>query len=400
MGDPGFTIGYYANCAMTKKSTDIPRKMPIRKGRVIIWVLVFFVVLEIGTRLFFLQPGLTSRNIEKGAKSMDYLWSQMDRHEGEDIAWVGSSVLQGFLNVDNGKTFVDMVERRLRKTEEFGDARCYNLSAAGNNFGDHYCVLTETMRHDPDLVIVAIHFKLFSQHNSANHPIRRPELVAYIADDPRLPELLKRFQMNHGDFWKYRMDHWVRNVWAFYRYHELMLQIPTNTGSSPVNQIKDWYFTEMDIYSEDAQEARIATAEDHNVDYLWKLLPEKLVLKNYQICSTLDFSDSNINWRTFKDLCELGKKKKANMLFYLTPINRAFVEEKNFFDWKMLNGYKQAIARQVLGNGHRLIDLTNTVDPAYFSDTDHINMNGHRQVSRRMTKEAKKALRQGQRRGK
>ena len=43
-------------------------------------------------------------------------------------------------------------------------------------------------------------------------------------------------------------------------------------------------------------------------------MPDSVIVRNHEICSSLDFSDSNVNWRTFKDLCKLGADEKQNML--------------------------------------------------------------------------------------
>lgn len=364
---------------------------------VLVWVLVLFFALEVGTRIYFARPGITDRNIEKGIDALPYLFDQMDKHKGKKIAWIGSSVLQGFLNVEDGRNFTSIVENNLHKTKKYKNAKCFNLAAAGNNFGDHYCILEEALRHNPDLIVVAIHFKSFSQHTSTNVPIRRREMVTYLHDDPKFNELMKRWQIGNTEYLKMKVDNIIKKLWAFYRYKGLIASMITGTSSTPTNQIQDWYMAEFGYYSEEIQDARLATPDDHNVDYLWKLLPEKLVLRNYELSSTLDFSDSNINWRTFKDLCELGRKNNANVMFYLTPINRAIVEEKKFFNWSILNEYKHVVAQQVRGNNHMLIDMTNEVDSAYFSDTDHMNMNGHAQVARRFTDEVEKALKRGKR---
>lgn len=362
---------------------------------VVVWALVFFVLIDIGVRIYFSQADLVVRNIDRGIGSLPYLFNQMDKHRGTKVAWVGASVLQGYQNVAPDRTFPALVEHVLGKTKQYGNIRSYNLGAAGHNFGDHYCITAEALRHKPDLVVVAIHFKSFSQHISTSVPIQHKNLTAYLPRGAKRDELLNRFRVTPVQFAKYRIDAITQKIWGFYRYHDLINQMASESADSPAYVILDRYRAAFGMYSEQIQSARTSGFEDRSVDYLWKLLPDTLVMRNHEICSNLDFSDSNINWRTFKDLCELGRKKKANMIFYLTPINRALVAEKNFFDWNMLRGFKQVVAQQVRGNGHLLVDATNVVDYAFFSDTDHINMNGHAQMGIRMTKEVKKALDRG-----
>ena len=377
---------------MPENKSEIAKNNKPRPWMILIWVIVFFVVLDIGVRVYFSQPDLLTRNVAKGIDALPYLWNQMDRHKGTNVAWVGASVLQGFLNVDNGRTFPDLVERELRKTDKYADLKGYNLAAAGDNFGDHYCILWETLKHDPDLIVVAIHFKSFSAAMVEDGPMRRPELIPLIDDPGKRKIMTKRYQIDTPDFYRYKLTMMLGKPWAFYRYRNLMVQLATQESDPPTAQFFQWYKGEMNFISPEAQEVMLNSAEHHSTDYLWKLLPERLISRNHKIAATLDFTDSNINWQTFKDMCKLGKKKHAKMLFYLTPINREFVEAEKFFDWNLLTHYKQAVARVVQANGHMLVDVTSEVDSAFFSDTDHINSNGHAQLARRMTYEVQKAL--------
>lgn len=383
---------------MTKTNKDAKNKKPgIRRIRVLIWAIVFFLLLNVGVSLYFSQPELLLGNIDRGIGSLPYLFNQMDNNKkGTTVAWVGASVMQGYLNVSPDRTFPELVERLLRKEKKHQDLRSFNLAAAGHNFGDHYCVLEEAIRHNPDLIVVAIHFKSFSQHTSTSIPIQHKSMVRYLHDDPKKDELLSRFGIEIKDYYRFRLDGVARKISAFYRYHELMTEMATDSADPPTYVIQDLYKEAAGFHFAARKVARMHALEDRSIDYLWKLLPGQLITRNHEICSNLDFSDSNINWRTFQDLCELGKREEANILFYLTPINKAFVEEKHFFEWDVLRNYKHAVIEQIRGAGHLLFDATNRVDPAFFSDTDHMNTNGHAQLAKSMAKEVKRALKRGQ----
>jgi hypothetical protein len=387
-----FTGQGFMSKAKDNPKSDTPK---IRPKWVFFWAIAFFVLLDVIVRIYFAQPNLLLRNIDRGIGSLPYLFSQMDKHEGPKIAFVGASVMQGYQNVAADRTFSALVERQLNATAKYKGTKSFNLASAGHNFGDHYCLLAETIRHKPDLIVVAMHFKSFSQHISTGVPIQHKSLVNYISNDPKRDEMLRRFQISKTDYYLYRLDGLVRRISAFYRYHELIPQMISGSADSPPFAILDHYKAALGLYSTSQAVARMHDPEDRSTDYLWKLLPEQLVMHNHEICSNLDFSDSNVNWRSFKDICELGRKEKVNILFYLTPINKAIVTEQNFFDWNILRNYKQVVIQQVRQNGHLLADVTNAVDAPYFSDTDHLNMNGHAQVSRKMTKEIKKALDRG-----
>ena len=383
---------------MTASTGDSDRKKsPLRRWMILVWALAFFFLLDVGIRIYFSQPNMLERNIDRGIGSLPYFFNQMDRHRGPSVAWVGASVMQGYQNVSADRTFPALVEQTLGKSAKYNSIKSFNLAAAGHNFGDHYSIFTEALRHKPDLVVVAIHFKSFSQHASTSIPIQHEELTAFLPNDDKLAELLDRFRVTKFEYRMFRMDQAIRNVWALYRYRELIPQMAFHTADPPAYVMNDYFRATFGFYSEERQSARLRydDPEERSIDYLWKLLPDSLIARNHEICANLDFSDSNINWRTFKDICELARKKKVNVLFYLTPINHAIVAQEKFFDWNMLRGFKQAVAQQVRGNGHLLVDLTTTVDSAFFSDTDHINMNGHAQVAYRMSREVKKALDRG-----
>lgn len=379
---------------MTKIDNGSKNKKPgIRRARVLIWALVFFLLLNVGVSLYFSQSGLLQRNIDRGIGSLPYLFNQMDKNkDGTTVAWIGASVMQGYLNVSADRSYPQLVERLLSKDKKYRNIRCFNLAAAGHNFGDHYCVLSEAIRHNPDLIVVAIHFKSFSQHSSTSIPIQHKNMVRYLYDDPKRKELLARFGIDIADYYRYRLDGFARKIFPFYRYHELITEMATDSADPPTYVIQDAYKEVAGFHAAARKLARMHQPEDRSIDYLWKLLPDQLIARNHEICSNLDFSDSNINWRSFQDLCELGQREDANLMFYLTPINKDFVNEKHFFDWAVLRNYKHAVIGEIQKSGHRLFDATNQVDSAFFSDTDHMNMNGHAQLAWPMAKEVKKAL--------
>jgi len=368
----------------------------VRKWMVFVWILLFFLLLDLGFRVYFSKENLVLRNIDRGIAALPYLFNQMDRHKGIKIAFVGASVMQGYQNVEADRAFPNLIEKMLRKRDKFKTAKCFNLSSAGHNFGDHYSVLAEAIRHDPDLIVVAIHFKSFSQHGDTRIPLQHPSLSAYLYQDPNRNELLKRFGVSTFDFWKHRIDNGARKVSAFYRYKDLATQLVTSSADPPAYVINDRYKDKLGFLSEGKKLMLQLEPEHRSTDYLWKLLPDSLIGRNHEICSNLDFSDSNINWRTFKELCVMARKKRVNVLFYLTPINRSIVKEHNFFDWNVIRNYQRVIIRQVKTNGHLLAEnTTNAVDDPFFSDTDHMNMNGHAQLAVRLYKNVKEGLERG-----
>ena len=64
-----------------------------------------------------------------------------------------------------------------------------------------------------------------------------------------------------------------------------------------------------------------------------------------------------------------------------------------FFDWEsMIPVYKENIYHVMRLYRHKLVDCSFSVNPAFFSDTDHINMNGHRQLAGRLARDIHRQL--------
>ena len=74
------------------------------------------------------------------------------------------------------------------------DAKCFNLAVAGNNLGDNLLLEYESMKNGADLVIVSLHYKLFSRRGTLKRPVLRPEFLYYLRDHPRFQALIKRYE--------------------------------------------------------------------------------------------------------------------------------------------------------------------------------------------------------------
>jgi hypothetical protein len=136
------------------------------------------------------------------------------------------------------------------------------------------------------------------------------------------------------------------------------------------------------------------TQEERNADYLWKVIPDHVVQLQYHHCEAFDFSDENLNWATFKEMAAYAKRRRVNLLFFLNPINEDFVKAKGFFDWgEVMPLFKQRVLEVTQANGLPLFDATTRIDPRYFSDLDHLNMNGHRQMAQALLPHVLHALR-------
>ncbi len=370
-----------------------------RPFRIVIFFVALVLVTELGVRLFFLQPALVDRNPGNTTSSTAYLLEQLDRGKSPKLVFCGSSVTQGYGNCPDGKHFPALIAKQLRKRKKYRHAQSFNMSSAGNRFGDHFANLMATLPNDPDLVVTAVHIKMFSVHASLIDPLSHPGGMYYFRNHPQYwkggdHDLFARFRMNNKKYREIFLDHKVADASAVFRYRRLMSYLVSSNHRFPGAAISERIKARMGMMDSIMVEAHDTTFTERNADYLWKVIPKHIVQLQYMHCEAFDFSEENINWLTFRDYCEFGRRQGVKMLFFLNPVNQSFAKEKKFFDWdEVMPIFRQRTKTMVRSYGHRFVDMTERIDPRYFSDLDHINMNGHEQMSTLMLPHVMASLR-------
>jgi len=352
--------------------------------RIAAFALIILALFDLGLRFYFHSETRIFRNVSKGNSSLPYLFEVMDRHKGTTIAFLGSSVMQGYINCGDREHFPYLVGENLRKAG-IKRTRTINLASAGNHFGDDFCLLYETLKHKPDLVIIEVHFKLFSTYGEFAKAISHEDNTYYIRDYPERDKLLEMFQIGNSDYRQILFENAIKRVWAFYRYKDMVTDHWTDSSDPPAFLSAQSFLDTFDFTNYEAKMARRHNPETHDQEYLWKVLPENLINRDISICNALDTTQTSVNWVILKMIAELGKQHKQKMIFYFSPVNRAFIDQYQLFDMKKLDDIKMEAAHIALEYGHYFLDYTNVVKPAFFSDTDHINRSGHRQVAERMS---------------
>ena len=216
----------------------------------------------------------------------------------------------------------------------------------------------------------------------------------YFRNDPEYAAAYrKKFAISDERYRQIWLDFQVRKFSAIYRYRGLFnylligdFKVPSTSASDKIRATMNW----MDPI---LVEAYLTTPEERNADYLWKVIPKHVVLMNKQQCEAFDFSDENTNWLTFKDYCAYGEQKGIKMLFFINPLNMPFNEQYEFFPWKdVMDQFKRSAFRVIQSSGHMVVDATGQIDYKYFSDFDHLNMNGHRQMAKFLMPKVLEAL--------
>ncbi len=358
-----------------------------RLRRIALFFVALAVLTDLGVRLYFSRRGVVDRNPGNTVAAMPYLLEQLQKATRPRIVFLGSSVTQGYGNCPPGKHFPALVEQELRRRPETRNARVFNLSSAGNRFGDHFGDLVASMAAKPDLAVCAIHIKMFSVNAGLMDPLMHDEVAYYFRNDPaygrgRERDMSKRFRLKDERYRQIWLDFQMQKLSGLYRYRRLLGFFLTGNHQFPAPWAADRVKTALDMMDPLAIEAYDTTADERNADYLWKVIPDHIIQLQYHQCEAFDFSDENLNWLTFKDMCAYARDHRVKLLFFLNPLNKDFIDSKKFFDWaEVMPLFKQRILEVTQSYGCAIVDATTRIDARYFSDMDHLNMNGHRQMA-------------------
>lgn len=400
------------------------------------FVVVLLLLTEFGVRLYFSRPGIIDRNPGNTAASMAYLFEQMAKPAYPKIVFIGSSVTQGYGNCLPGTHFPGLIEKKLRKSKKYRHAQVFNMSSAGNRFGDHLATLVESLKYKPDLVVTALHIKMFSRHSSLVKPFTRDEALYYFRNEPEFwhggaNDMFKRFHISDARYRQIWLDFQVQKISALYRYRRLIGNLIFNDYHFPAAMLAESVQAALKLMDWELIIAYKTTQEERNDPFLWRLIPKHVVVLQYMHCDSFDFTEEDINWITFKNYCEYAQKKGVKVLFFLNPINYDFVNEppkieerylrdgkmRPLYDWDMvMPEFRRRTIAVIKQYGHEYIDLTHDpypnrrtsglellsnwfdfpylkkrhVEPrpyelsAYFSDLDHLNMTGHKMIAEQL----------------
>ncbi|MCZ7582720.1 MAG: hypothetical protein M5R36_04945 [Deltaproteobacteria bacterium] len=204
---------------------------------------------------------------------------------------------------------------------------------------------------------------------------------------------LARFGISPKKFVGIYLDKKIGELWKTFGHRDLLTHLATGADRVAMQVVRKKFQETFGFLTEEEYLARLKTPEEHNQDYLWKILPEPLLKQNYEICGNFNFTESNPQWQNFEDEAKLASDKGQQVMFYLTPMNKSLIIERGLFNWDtVVPAYKENVYHVTRRYGHRLKDYTLAVNDAYFSDTDHINMNGHEQLAQRIAVDVHRQL--------
>ncbi len=336
------------------------------------------------------RPNLVLRNEGRSDFFNDYFFHQMRlTTDRPAVAYFGASVIQGFVNSRPEATMPYRVQEYL--LDEGIPSRSFNLAVIGNSFGDHMALASESIRNGVDLLVIPLHFKLFSGQGTLNRMVVHKDNVFYLRSRADFKMLRRKILKVPDNEWgKIRIRKNLEFVWAFYRQRKLLsFWLTGETGPFPKA------LTTCLAKRIDALGPLIKTAynpDQRNADNLWKDKSAIYHDSNRNTYSKIELSRDIIHFQTLELLCAMAADRKANLLFYLIPLNRKANAKFHYFDWKEHARLKEMIQEMAGEYGHGFVDLTDAADNRYFTDGDHLNMNGHDELARALTPSIAQAL--------
>ncbi len=376
------------------KDSKAPKAL-FRIKYVLGWLLILFFILEICSRIFFAKPGLLLRNEGIGTQAMDYFFEQMDKDPVDmKIAWIGASVMQGLKNVPPGKTY-PLVANKLLKEKDLHISG-YNLSTAGVRVGDTYLILHEAIKHGAKVVPIALHLKTFSgKRFSIAEPVLYKDSSYYLMGHPEFVEIREKdLHVNTSSWMHILLDKSISRIWAFYRYSGMVFPMLSKSDKPPMDFVKHQYLLAMGLANEFVTTAATMDYEYRNQDDIWLGIPKVWSMANKSSYTEVNLTKTNPLWRLIDRITIEAGQQKVVILFFFSPLNKLAIEKHDQFPWPLQQRYVDIVSNRIKSSGfdHIIADMTNAVEPKYFTDFDHMNINGHRQLAHEMIPYLEKAI--------
>ncbi len=363
----------------------------IRLRYAFLTTLALLLIFDVAVRALNVQnkPNLTLRNEQRSDAYNDYFFRQMRLTDRPVIAFMGASIVQGFVNTRPENAMPMLIQEML---DEQGIAnRCFNMALIGNNLGDHLALSSESIRNGADLVVIPLHFKLFSGRGTLNRMIMHKDNIFYLRGRKDFRKLRRKVFKITDDQWsdiKIRKN--LELIWAFYRQRNLLsLWATGRTGPFP-NALFMSLGRKIRFLQPLVKEPH--DPKKWNTDNHWKKKSKLYHESNRSTYEDINLDFDNIHFQTLDMICAMGREKKAKLLFYLIPLNRSANEQFHYFDWEKHALFKQMTQEITEKYGYESMDLTDAVDNRHFTDGDHLNMRGHEEFAQALLPGVQKIL--------
>ena len=361
-------------------------------------VFVFLVALDFWVRAYVKHPDLIVRNEGHAPIAVPYLLEQMNITKDVAVAWAGASVSQGINTTTPTTTTPAVVEELLQKTK--APVRVYNLSHAGNIIADNYCLTHASINHGADLVVFEIVFGLFGGRGrgiqSAKH-----EFIWYMRDLPDFAHVRNTLLLVNGSSWRRSFPKLLtKNHWALFNYRAVLLHHFFGRHEPIGTQVGDKLMLAKNMtIARYGHKVFGDPPREKNTDYFWKYKQDQTMIKVAtdhfkKKMSKLRVTVDERRMRLIARACVEGKKKNTPVLFYLAPINKELLDDRKAMNWETYDRFRAVVKESLKRQGCDLYDLTDQVPSKYFTDSQHMNMNGHQKMANVLVRPIAKMLKE------
>ncbi|MHA1568926.1 MAG: hypothetical protein ACTSXZ_05610 [Alphaproteobacteria bacterium] len=342
--------------------------------------IVLFVLLDLGVLWLEAKPDLVLRNEASTHFATPYFLRQIEKTKDRPVvAFFGASVINGTLNTTPETAMPVVVQKLL--AEQGVDARCFNLAAIANNLGDNLALATEAAYRGADLLVFNLHYRLFSGKGSLGRMTCHRDTVFYLRDRIDFRILRRRHLfVSDRDYLEISLRHMIKSYWAFYREVRLLTYLLTGDLEPLPAQFRKWL---LGVEREEklTPAALVGSPEERNRDNLWYEQPASYHLETIETFKEVVLDPENKHFQMLELLNELSTDFHVKVMFYLTPVCRAAVDKFGYFDWEQYAEFARMTREMTEENNNIFIDATDAAESRHFTDCDHLNISGHRQLA-------------------
>ncbi len=368
----------------------------IRQVRLLIAMFVAFILFAIcdyGVTQLDRLPHIVLRNESHSHSFMPYFFKQMRLTKDRPIiAWFGASVAQGLHNTTPERT-VPIRLQDLMETDGH-PVRAFNLAVVQNNLGDHLGLMSESIRQGADLLVMPLHFKLFSERGSLGMMTLHKDTSFYLRGRKDFTKLRRKLlHVTDTDWSGIRLSKNLEMKWDFYRQRGLISFLLTGQTKSLPHQFRTWFFKQIAGGNEGLKAyKKKPNYKTRNKKNIWRRANKFYHEENASCYSSVKLELENHHFILLKLINELSQGKAVTLLFYATPLNRTMNDKRHYWTWDRHAKFIEMTKTMALEHDNLFVDMTDAVNNMHFTDGDHLTMNGHDELAHALYPHILKAL--------
>jgi len=364
---------------MLKKFLDYFRLTPTS----LIVTLVILITLDCFIRFYwfhlFNQPG-KMRLVNQEIESIARVKSELHKASGYKIVFLGDSQTYGSSVKTGNQTIPAFLEQELNRLEPGRQVKVFNFAFKGYGMSENY-FLTEFLLHeDIDMVIYNISTSWFNRKDVLEH--NNVTTLPDLKEQPEIARLgIKIARVDYRQKTEHKINIFVGKVWSLYQNRAA---IAIMIFGKPVRA----KITEYQLRITNPMEAEKKEVEEQRLSQPWyrKDWPKILGKIDYKF-GNVNLAPQNPQVEFYKMIIKEMDNNDLRAMFYSSPQNLAILEKYYNMDKKAFDRTLATLENMTESKHVTYLDYTNLVPDRYFSDSIHMNADGHRQVARQLAKD-------------